>query len=153
MEVKERFPATIELAVAAMLISSFLGVILGLISATRQYSWFDYGSMVVSLVGVSMPVFWLGLVLMLVFSLSLGWFPMSGRLGVDMDLKVITNFYLLDSPSDRELGGVLGRPQPPRPPRYRPEHHSSGHRGPHDPLLDAGDVPSGLHPDGPGQRA
>ena len=96
-EIKERFPATIELAVAAMLISSFFGIILGLISATRQYSWFDYISMVGSLVGVSMPVFWLALVLMLVFSLTLGWFPMSGRLGVETELTVITNFYLLDS--------------------------------------------------------
>jgi peptide/nickel transport system permease protein len=97
VEVKERFPATIELAFAAMLISSLLGVTMGLISATKQYSWFDYGSMLISLFGVSMPVFWLGLVLMLVFSLYLGWFPMSGRLGVDVDLEVITNFYLLDA--------------------------------------------------------
>jgi peptide/nickel transport system permease protein len=96
-EIKARFPATIELAVAAMLISSFFGIILGLISATRQYSWFDYISMVGSLIGVSMPVFWLALVLMLLFSLTLGWFPMSGRLSVDTELTVITNFYLLDS--------------------------------------------------------
>ncbi len=97
IEIKERFPATIELSVAAMLISSFLGVIMGIISATKQYSAFDYLSMVASLIGVSMPVFWLGLVLMLVFSLILGWFPMSGRLGVDVNIKIITNFYILDS--------------------------------------------------------
>ena len=97
IEIKERFPATIELALAAMMISSFLGIILGIISATKQYSWFDYASMVGSLFGVSMPVFWLGLVLMLIFSLTLGWFPMSGRLGVDIDLTVITNFYVLDA--------------------------------------------------------
>ena len=52
--------------------------------------------MVGSLVGVSMPVFWLGLMLMLLFSLTLGWFPMSGRLGVEIDLPVVTNFYILD---------------------------------------------------------
>ena len=96
-EIMERFPATIELALAAMLISSVLGITLGIISATKQYSWFDYGSMLGSLVGVSMPVFWLGLMLMLLFSLFLGWFPMSGRLGVEIDLTVITNFYILDS--------------------------------------------------------
>ncbi len=96
-EIMDRFPATIELALAAMLISSFLGVILGIISATKQYSWFDYTSMLGSLIGVSMPVFWLGLVLMLLFSLTLGWFPMSGRLGVEVDLPVITNFYILDA--------------------------------------------------------
>lgn len=97
IEIMERFPATIELALAAMLISTFLGVILGIISATRQYSWFDYASMLGSLFGVSMPVFWLGLMLMLIFALTLGWFPMSGRLGVDIDLTIITNFYVLDA--------------------------------------------------------
>jgi len=97
IEIMERFPATIELAVFAMMISSFLGIILGMISATKQYSWFDYSSMIGSLMGVSMPVFWLGLVLMLLFSLTLGWFPMSGRIGVDVDLDTITNFYIIDA--------------------------------------------------------
>ena len=97
IEVKQRFPATIELAVAAMLISTFLGIILGIISATKQYSVFDYVSMLGALVGVSMPIFWLGLVLMLIFSLHLGWFPMSGRLSVGIDLDTITNFYILDA--------------------------------------------------------
>jgi len=96
-EIMERFPATIELALTAMIISTVLGVILGIVSATRQYSWFDYASMVGSLTGVSMPVFWLGLVLMLLFSLTLGWFPMSGRLGVEVDLAVVTHFYILDA--------------------------------------------------------
>jgi peptide/nickel transport system permease protein len=97
IEVKQRFPATIELSIAAMLISSLLGVTLGIISATKQYSLFDYLSMLGALVGVSMPIFWLGLVLMLIFSLNLGWFPMSGRLGVDIELDTITNFYILDA--------------------------------------------------------
>jgi peptide/nickel transport system permease protein len=97
IEIKQRFPATIELSIAAMFISTLLGVTLGIISATKQYSWFDYISMVTSLFGVSIPVFWLGLVLMLIFSLWLGWFPMSGRLGVGTELEIITNFYVLDS--------------------------------------------------------
>ena len=96
-EVKQRFPATIELSIAAMLISSLLGVILGIISATKQYSLFDYLSMLGALVGVSMPIFWLGLILMLLFSLNLGWFPMSGRLSVSIELSKITNFYILDA--------------------------------------------------------
>jgi peptide/nickel transport system permease protein len=96
-EIMERFPATIELTLAAMVISTFLGVLLGMISAAKQYSWFDYVSMLGSLFGVSMPVFWLGLMLMLVFALTLGWFPMSGRLGVDIDIATITNFFILDS--------------------------------------------------------
>lgn len=97
IEVRERFPATIELSIFAMLISCTLGITLGIISATKQYSWFDYLSMTGSLIGVSIPVFWLGLILMLVFSLTLGWFPMSGRIGVETDLEIITNFYIIDS--------------------------------------------------------
>ncbi len=96
-EIGQRFPATIELALVAMFISCFFGIILGIISATKQYSWFDYAAMVTSLFGVSMPVFWLGLMLMLLFSLSLGWFPMSGRIGVETDLPIITNFFVLDA--------------------------------------------------------
>jgi peptide/nickel transport system permease protein len=97
IEIMDRFPATIELAFAAMIISSFFGVLLGIISAAKQYSWFDYASMLGSLLGVSMPVFWLGLMLMLIFALTLGWFPMSGRMGVDIDLTPITKFLILDS--------------------------------------------------------
>ncbi len=97
IEIMERFPATIELTLAAMMLSTFFGILLGIISATKQYSWFDYSSMLGSLFGVSMPVFWLGLMLMLIFSLNLGWFPMSGRIGVDSDLTVITNFFIIDS--------------------------------------------------------
>ena len=97
IEIKQRFPATIELAAAAMIISSVLGIIFGLVSAAKQYSVFDYGSMLLSLGGVSLPVFWLALILMLLFAVVLPWFPISGRLGYDVDLKVITNFYLLDA--------------------------------------------------------
>ena len=96
-EIGERFPATIELALAAMIVSTLLGIALGIISATQQYSWLDYASMLGSLVGVSMPVFWLALMLMLLFSLTLGWFPMSGRVGTDIEFPIITNFYIIDS--------------------------------------------------------
>ena len=97
IEVKERFPATIELSVVALFISCFFGIIFGIISATRQYSIFDYLSMLGALIGVSMPIFWLGLVFMLIFSLKLGWLPLSGRLSVGVDLEIITNFYILDA--------------------------------------------------------
>jgi len=97
VEIKERFPATIELALAALFLACLIGVTLGIISATKQYSVFDYLSMLGSLIGVSMPVFWLGLVLILIFSLWLGWFPVSGRLNIGTDLTVITNFYVVDA--------------------------------------------------------
>jgi peptide/nickel transport system permease protein len=97
VEIKYRFPATIELAIVALFISCIIGMILGIISATKQYSIFDYISMLGALIGVSMPIFWLGLVFMLIFSLGLGWLPMSGRLTVGVELETITNFYILDS--------------------------------------------------------
>jgi peptide/nickel transport system permease protein len=97
VEVKQRFPATIELSIVALSISCFFGVILGIISATKQYSIVDYISMLGALAGVSMPIFWLGLVFMLIFSLNLGWLPLSGRLSIGVDLEVITNFYILDA--------------------------------------------------------
>ena len=97
IEVKERFPATIELSLVALFISCFLGIVLGIVSATRQYSIFDYVSMLVALIGVSMPIFWLGLVFMLIFSIHLGWLPISGRLSIGIDLETITNFYILDA--------------------------------------------------------
>jgi peptide/nickel transport system permease protein len=97
VEIKQRFPATLELSIVAMIISTFFGIILGIISATKQYSIFDYVSMLGALIGVSMPIFWLGLVLMLIFGLHLGWLPMSGRLTVGVDLEIITNFYVVDA--------------------------------------------------------
>ena len=97
VEIKQRFPATIELSVVALLISCILGIFLGIVSATKQYSIFDYLSMLGALIGVSMPIFWLGLVFMLFFSINLGWLPISGRLSIDINLEVVTNFYLLDA--------------------------------------------------------
>ena len=78
-EIWARLPNTVELAVASMGIASVIGIIAGIISATRRYSIFDNASMLVALFGVSMPVFWLGLMLMLLFSVMLGWLPAVGR--------------------------------------------------------------------------
>jgi ABC-type dipeptide/oligopeptide/nickel transport system permease component len=78
-EVMSRYPATLELAGTAVIIASLIGLIAGIIAASNQNSIFDYGSMVVSLFGISMPIFWLGLMLMLIFSVILGWLPAVGR--------------------------------------------------------------------------
>lgn len=96
-ELLSRFPATVELAFAAMLIATVVGVTVGVISAVKQYSVFDYVSMVGALLGVSMPIFWLGLMLIILFSVTLGWLPVSGRIAVGMEPATITNFYLIDS--------------------------------------------------------
>lgn len=77
-EILSRFQATLILTFASLLISSVLGVTAGVISAVKQYSWFDRASMLFALLGVSVPVFWLGVMLMVVFSLKLGWLPAAG---------------------------------------------------------------------------
>ncbi len=96
-EFSDRFPATVELSMVAMLFAVFLGIGAGIISAVKRYSIFDYGSMFGALAGVSMPVFWLGLVLIYFFSVRLGWLPVSGRLGYEYDIDHITGLYLVDS--------------------------------------------------------
>lgn len=96
-EIMSRFPATIELAFMAMLIATIAGIFVGVLSAVKQYSIFDYLSMVGALVGVSMPIFWLGLMLILLFSVQLGWLPVAGRIDIGMEPARITGLYLLDS--------------------------------------------------------
>src|SRR5690606_1660641 len=78
-EIQAALPATVQLAVASLLLALAIGVTTGVLSAVRPNSWIDGLSMFIALVGVSMPVFWLGLMLMLLFSLQLGWFPTAGH--------------------------------------------------------------------------
>lgn len=75
----ERFPATLQLAGASLAIALFMALPLGVLAAVRRGSGWDLGAMTFSLLGISMPGFWLGPLLILVFSLGLGWFPVSGR--------------------------------------------------------------------------
>jgi dipeptide transport system permease protein len=96
-EFSDRFPATIELALAAILWSTLLGIPLGVLAAVKKNSFFDYSVIGVSLIGYSMPIFWWGLILVIFFSVGLGWFPVSGRIDVIYDIPFRTGFYLIDS--------------------------------------------------------
>ena|SRR5438034_3423834 len=83
VEILERLPNTLELTVAAFMISLVIGGGLGLLSAVRHNTWIDTLTRVVALAGVSMPVFWLGSLIILVFSLQLRWFPVTGQGGLE----------------------------------------------------------------------
>lgn len=74
----ERLPATLMITLTGLGLAIVVGIPIGALSAVKQYSWFDYIAMVIALVGVSMPIFWLGLMLVLMFSVNLGWLPPMG---------------------------------------------------------------------------
>jgi peptide/nickel transport system permease protein len=80
-EIIERYPTTIILAVASVLLATMIGIPLGIVSAVKQYSFLDYASSTVALVGVSMPNFWQGMINILIFAVALKWFPASGFYG------------------------------------------------------------------------
>jgi peptide/nickel transport system permease protein len=77
-EILENLPSTVVLALAGMVVAVVMGVTLGVIAAVRQHSWFDTFSMLLALLGVSIPSFWLGLLLIFALSLKLGWLPATG---------------------------------------------------------------------------
>jgi peptide/nickel transport system permease protein len=96
-ELAERFPATIELSLAAMLFSVVFGIPLGFIAAKRYGTWLDHSSLVASLIGISIPIFFLAILLKYVFAVKLGLLPTVGRISVLIDLNHPTKFYVLDA--------------------------------------------------------
>ena len=92
-----RFPATLELGFAGLFWAILLGIPLGIIAAVKRGSFLDYSLMGTALVGYSMPIFWWGLILILFFSIGLGWTPVSGRLSVFFDVPQVTGFMLIDT--------------------------------------------------------
>lgn len=91
------FPATLELSLAAIVFATILGVTAGVIAAVRRGSWFDQAVMGTALVGYSMPIFWWGLLLIILFSGILGWTPVSGRMSLMFFFPQVTGFMLIDS--------------------------------------------------------
>src|ERR687885_770589 len=93
----QRFPATAELTLVAILLAVLVGIPAGIISATRRGSLFDHGSMLLALTGVSMPIFWLGLMLAWFFGVQLRLLPFSARLDTGARFTPITNLLMLDA--------------------------------------------------------
>ncbi|TMW71845.1 ABC transporter permease [Alteribacter natronophilus] len=96
-EILPYLAATIELTIFALIFAVIVGVNAGIISAWRQNSMFDYTAMIIALVGVSMPIFWLGLMQQWVFAQELGWLPAFGRANPRDPVETTTYFYLIDT--------------------------------------------------------
>ncbi len=96
-EFKTLFPATLELGIVALFFALTIGIPLGIVAAVKRNSFLDYLFMTGSLVGYSMPIFWWGLILIIVFSVNLGLTPVSGRISVLYDIEPLTGFMLIDS--------------------------------------------------------
>jgi peptide/nickel transport system permease protein len=106
-EFKRRFPATVELAVAAGFFSILFGIPLGFFAAKRYQGLVDHTSLVVSLVGISTPIFFLALILKYIFAVKLGWLPSVGRISPLIDTPHPTNFYLLDAIISLDFGAFV----------------------------------------------
>ncbi|KMO27449.1 ABC transporter permease subunit [Methylobacterium aquaticum] len=98
------FPATVELGVCAILFALLVGLPAGILAALKRNSVFDHGVMGLSLTGYSMPIFWWGLLLILLFSVQLGWTPVSGRIDVQYFIEPVTGFLLIDTLLSDESG-------------------------------------------------
>jgi len=94
---RERFPATLELSLLSLFFALLVGIPVGITSASRRNTALDGLTMVGSLIGVSMPIFWLGIMEIMLFSVFLQWFPAGGRLSSGIEIQSITNLFLIDS--------------------------------------------------------
>lgn len=103
-EFLDLFPATVELSICAMIFALVIGLPIGIFAAVRRGSVFDYSSMAISLTGYSMPIFWWALLLIMTFSVGLGWTPVSGRLSVMYWIEPVTGFMLIDTLLSGEEG-------------------------------------------------
>jgi len=100
-EILEKVPATLELTAAAMLLAVILGVSIGVIAALRPFTLIDYGSMIVALIGISFPVFWLGLIMQIAI------FPSTQRIDFEFEVQTVTGLYLIDTAFWGEPGAFL----------------------------------------------
>jgi peptide/nickel transport system permease protein len=103
-EFANRFPSTIELAIAALTFAILFGVPLGFLAAKKYGTVFDHASLVVSLIGISTPIFFLALILKYIFAVRLAWLPSVGRIDILDTTRHPTNFYILDAIIEGEWG-------------------------------------------------
>lgn len=105
-DVLTAFPVTLQLALASLLLASLCGVPIGILSAVWQGSRFDTVVMTLTLFGVSMPIFWLGLMLLVLFAANLGWLPVGGLMPVGVDPPRITGMSIIDSLLSRDVAMI-----------------------------------------------
>ncbi len=103
-EFMARFPATVELSFCALFFALVIGLPAGMLAAVKRNTAWDYSVMGASLAGFSMPIFWWGLLLILTFSVTLGWTPVSGRIAIEYDIPARTGFMLIDSLLSSDAG-------------------------------------------------
>ncbi len=101
------FPATVELTLAALLLAILAGIPAGMIAGLKRGSVVDHGVMGVAMTGYSMPIFWWGLIMIMFFSVDLGWTPVSGRIAIEFDIAPRTGLLLIDSLLSGEPGAFL----------------------------------------------
>lgn len=132
------FPATIELAICAILFALLIGIPAGIIAAVKRNSVLDHGVMGISLTGYSMPIFWWGLLLILLVSVQLDLTPVSGRIAVQYFIEPTTGFLLIDTLLSDEKRGFQVSPVPPHPADDCVGNQSPGRDRPYDTLSHAG---------------
>lgn len=140
--------ATIELALIAMIIAVVIGVNAGIISAWFQNSWFDYVAMVIALIGLSMPIFWLGLMEQYIISIQWDLLPTTGRDNIRDPVAAITGLYLMDTLIAGRVISFL-KDQTSHFARNCACDHSDGHHCKDDTFVHAGGYEVGFHPYSP----
>jgi len=101
------FPATVELTVCATIFATIIGILFGILAASKRGSWIDQLTMGTALIGYSMPIFWWGLLLIIVFAVGLHWTPVSGRIDLEYYFKPVTGFMLIDSLLSGQKGAFI----------------------------------------------
>ena len=106
-EIVPRFKATLELGICAMIFAVAIGIPVGVMAAVKRGSIFDHTAVGISLTGYSMPIFWWGMLLIILFSGTLHWTPVSGRIALNYFFQPVTGFMLIDSLLSGQKGAFL----------------------------------------------